>query len=175
MVLNTLLSSLFCQLKGVTMNAIDDFLLLSTESPWLVILSPKISWWICDSFGLRNSISSVAGSGTWLAQCNDTMQQDSEWLGLPVTSPGQRRQKWLIDAAWLDRVRKEQAFLRQQLDVERQRVSALAQVETENRLIEAAVTRAVEEKQQIEATVLGLQQEVSRLQKIVTSKSGVCS
>jgi hypothetical protein len=35
------------------------------------------------------------------------------------------------------------------------------QVETENRLIEAAVTRAVEEKQQIEATVLGLQQEVS--------------
>ncbi|KAH8961406.1 hypothetical protein BDL97_05G048900 [Sphagnum fallax] len=127
------------------------------------------------SFGLRNSIASVAGSGTWLAQCDDTMQRNSEWFGLPVTSPGQRRQKWLIDAAWLERVRKEQAFLRQQLDVERQRVSALAQVETENRLIEAAVTRAVEEKQQSEATVLGLQQEVSRLQKIVTSKSGVCS
>lgn len=36
-----------------------------------------------------------------------------------------------------------------------------SQVETENRLIEAAVTRAVEEKQQSEATVLGLQQEVS--------------
>ncbi len=106
MVLNTLLSSLFCQLKGVTMNAIDDFLLLSTESRWLVILSPKISWWICDSFGLRNSISSVAGSGTWLAQCDDTMQRNSEWFGLPVTSPGQRRQKWLIDAAWLERVRK---------------------------------------------------------------------
>jgi hypothetical protein len=60
----------------------------------------------CDSFGLRNSLASVAGSGTWLAQCDDTMQRDSEWLGLPVTSTGQRRQKWLIDAAWLDRVRK---------------------------------------------------------------------
>jgi cell shape-determining protein MreC len=54
----------------------------------------------------------------------------------------------------------EQAFLRQQLEVERQRVSALAQVEAENRCIEAAVVQAVEQKQESEAKVLGLQQEV---------------
>jgi hypothetical protein len=95
-------------------------------SEW-VALSLESSWWVCDSFGLRNSLGS--GSGNWLAQRDETwMQRDSDRTGLPVTSPGRRQQKWLVDATWLDHVRKEQAFLRQQLEVERQRVSALAQV-----------------------------------------------
>ncbi|CAM6067899.1 unnamed protein product [Sphagnum tenellum] len=117
-----------------------------------------------------------SGSGNWLAQQDETwMQRDPDRTGLPVTSPGRRQQKWLVDATWLDHVRKEQAFLRQQLEVERQRVSALAQVEAENRCIEAAVVQAVEQKQESEAKVLGLQQEVSRLQRIVAAKSGLCS
>ncbi len=73
-------------------------------SEW-VALSLESSWWVCDSFGLRNSLGS--GSGNWLAQRDETwMQRDSDRTGLPVTSPGRRQQKWLVDATWLDHVRK---------------------------------------------------------------------
>ncbi|XP_024357740.1 uncharacterized protein [Physcomitrium patens] len=130
-------------------------------------MQPNSSWELENSSSIGRHGGNVSSS-TWHGQPRD----DYPFSILPPVSPGRRQQKWMVDAAWLENVRKEQTFLRHQLEIERQRACSLSQVESENKLMEAAVVRAVEEKHEIESQVLGLQQEVVLLQKMLAARSG---
>ncbi|KAG0554127.1 hypothetical protein KC19_12G064900 [Ceratodon purpureus] len=128
------------------------------------------SHWEVENSGSGGRHGGNVSSSTWHGQPRDDFT-----LSVPPVSPGRRQQKWLVDAAWLENVRKEQAFLRQQLEMERQRVCSFDQLEAENRLIEAAIVRAVEEKHESESKVMDLQQEVILLKKMLTVRSQTSS
>ncbi|XP_024363982.1 uncharacterized protein [Physcomitrium patens] len=129
-------------------------------------IQPAAYWDVENLSGAGRHGGSV-GSSTSHGQPRD----DYSLSVLPPVSPGRRQQKWLVDAAWLENVRKEQTFLRQQLEIERQRLCSFGQVDAENRLIEAAVVRAMEEKHESESKVLDLQQEVLMLRKMLAARS----
>ncbi|KAL2633713.1 hypothetical protein R1flu_005192 [Riccia fluitans] len=85
-------------------------------------------------------------------------------------TPTRRSQKWLVDASWLEQVRKEHASLRQQLENERQRVSALARVEAENRWIEAAIGRALELKRESDTKAAEMQRKLNAMETWLSTK-----
>ncbi|KAG0623281.1 hypothetical protein M758_3G162200 [Ceratodon purpureus] len=118
-------------------------------------IQPETYWEVENSSGTGRYGGSISSSTSY-GQPRD----DYSLSLLPPGSPGRRQQKWLVDAAWLENVRKEQTSLRQSLELERQRASSFGQIEAEYRMIEAAVVRAVEEKHESDCKVLDLQQEV---------------
>ncbi|CAM6103296.1 unnamed protein product [Calypogeia fissa] len=98
-------------------------------------------------------------------------------LALPSSSPptpSRRQQKWVVDVGWLEQVRKEHAWLRQQLEIERQRVAALGRVEADNRWIEAAIIRALELKRESDSKVADMERKVN-VMEVLMSKNSRCS
>eukprot|EP00250_Pteridium_aquilinum_P018627 c24148_g1_i3 orf=239-4345(+) len=124
--------------------------------------------------------SSNSSSSGWMtvrggADDNFVMQDPFQQgpLTLAVSTPPPRSQRrWLVDAFWLENVRKEQTLLKQQLDIERQRVSALKQVEMENRWMEATVVQALEQKKDSDTRVLELERKVAFLESMISKKGG---
>lgn len=125
-------------------------------------------------------VSSTSSTSGWMtvrgATDDSFVMQDPYQQGpltLAVSTPPPRSQRrWLVDAYWLENVRKEQASLRQQLELEKQRVSALKQVEAENRWMEATIMQALEQKKDSDTRVLELERKVAFLEAMITKKGG---
>lgn len=123
------------------------------------------------SNGSSSSWMTVRGAADDSIMMHDPFQQGA--LALAVSTPPPRSQrKWLVDASWLENVRKEQASLRQQLELERHRVSTLAQVEAENRWMQSTVMEALEQKRDSDTRVLELERKVAFLEAMVAKKGG---
>ncbi|KAJ7541537.1 hypothetical protein O6H91_10G064300 [Diphasiastrum complanatum] len=82
-----------------------------------------------------------------------------------------RQQRWVVDAAWLEHVRKEHASLKHALMVEQQRASSLAQIEEENRFLDALLIRALEQKLDYEQIATKLQDKVFSLETTISKAS----
>ncbi|KAI5063085.1 hypothetical protein GOP47_0021632 [Adiantum capillus-veneris] len=134
--------------------------------------------WDIGASSPRLDASSNSSSSGWMTLrggaeeslvIQDSFQQQPWTLAVSTPPPrGQRR--WLVDAGWLDNVRKEQASLKQQLNLERERVSTLKQVEMENRWLEATIVEALEQKRDCDTRVLELEQKVAFLESMINKK-----
>ncbi|BFI10982.1 hypothetical protein MPTK1_3g19420 [Marchantia polymorpha subsp. ruderalis] len=133
---------------------------LTQENSWAEGGDGNLPLWQPDSIKRLGLSGSFNGSSSWISDDVHSYPGSPTrgCLALPGPStPSRRPQKWLVDTSWLEQVRKEHAWLRQQLEIERQRVSALGRVEADNRWIEAAIIRALELKRQSDTKAAEMQ------------------
>ncbi|KAL3693993.1 hypothetical protein R1sor_007644 [Riccia sorocarpa] len=107
---------------------------------------------------------------SWLSDEMQSYPSSPRGYRTAPPTPTRRPQKWLVDVSWLEQVRKEQASLRQQLEVERHRVSSLARVEAEIRWMEAAILRALELKRESENKAAEMQRKMTAMETWLSTK-----
>ncbi|GJP40142.1 hypothetical protein CLOM_g24426 [Closterium sp. NIES-68] len=119
--------------------------------------------------------TSSTGAGSMMSGASGGAERgDGGWwnLGLGLRWNGgrvQRRQRFMVDTAWLEGIRRDYMELQRQLAEEQHKTLVVQQLRAEKAWMEAALVRFLEMKRQHEAEVAQLMAKVARLEQAVAA------
>ncbi|CAI5472481.1 unnamed protein product [Closterium sp. Yama58-4] len=154
----------FAALPGVTAGGGGDFPGMAESGGMMAYPGgPHTSLIPTSSTGASSAVTerSDGGGGGW------SLGLGLRWSGGRV----QRRQRFVVDTAWLEGIRRDYMELQRQLAEEQQKNLVVQQLAAEKAWMEAALMRFLQMKRQHEEEVAQLMAKVARLEQAVASSS----